>query len=66
MKLMTTIRQQMLTFTIVGGGPTGVEFAGALAELVRVPLRRDYPDLDFHQVHILLAGSDQSLAHRRT
>jgi NADH dehydrogenase len=48
------LRQQMLTFTIIGGGPTGVEYAGALAELVRVPLRRDYPDLDFHQVRILL------------
>jgi NADH dehydrogenase len=48
------IRQQMLTFTIVGGGPTGVELAGALAELVRHPLVKDYPDLDFKQVHILL------------
>jgi NADH dehydrogenase len=55
------LRQQMLTFTIVGGGPTGVEFAGALAELVRVPLRRDYPDLDFHQVHILLLEATDRL-----
>ena len=57
------LRQQMLTFTIVGGGPTGVEFAGALAELVRVPLRRDYPELDFNQVHIqLLEATDRLLA----
>lgn len=55
------LRQQMLTFTIVGGGPTGVEFAGALAELVRVPLRRDYPDLDFSQVHILLLEATNRL-----
>src|SRR4030042_109412 len=48
------LRQQLLTFTIVGGGPTGVEYAGALAELGRVPLRRGYPNLDFNQVHILL------------
>jgi NADH dehydrogenase len=48
------ILQRMLTFTIVGGGPTGVEFAGALAELVRAPLARDYPGIDLSQVHILL------------
>lgn len=55
------IRQQMLTFTIVGGGPTGVEFAGALAELVRNPLVRDYPDLDISQVHILLLEATNRL-----
>jgi NADH dehydrogenase len=55
------LRKQMLTFTIVGGGPTGVEFAGALAELVRVPLRRDYPNLDFNQVHILLLEATDRL-----
>lgn len=48
------LRQQMLTFTVVGGGPTGVEFAGALAELVRVPLSRDYPGLDLREVRIVL------------
>ena len=47
-------RQQMLTFVIVGGGPTGVEFSGALAELIRTPLVKDYPSLDFREVHILL------------
>jgi NADH dehydrogenase len=55
------LRQQMLTFTIVGGGPTGVEYAGALAELVRVPLRRDYPNLDFNRVHILLLEASRRL-----
>ncbi len=48
------LRKQMLTFTIVGGGPTGVEYAGALAELVRMPLRRDYPDLVRNDVKIKL------------
>lgn len=38
-------RAALLTFTVVGGGPTGVEFAGALAELVRTPLARDFPEL---------------------
>ncbi len=55
------IRRHMLTFTIVGGGPTGVEFAGALAELVRMPLRRDYPNLDFSQVHLLLLEASDRL-----
>jgi NADH dehydrogenase len=47
-------RRQMLTFAIVGGGPTGVEFAGALAELIRGPLAKDYQALDLREVHVLL------------
>ena len=35
-----------LTWVVVGGGPTGVEMAGALAELVHHVLRKDFPDLD--------------------
>jgi NADH dehydrogenase len=46
--------QRLLTFTIVGGGPTGVEFAGALAELIHGPIVQDYPTLDFRQVHVVL------------
>ncbi len=55
------IRKQMLTFTIVGGGPTGVEFAGALAELVRMPMRRDYPDLVMKDVRIELLEASERL-----
>jgi NADH dehydrogenase len=55
------LRQQMLTFTIVGGGPTGVEFAGALAELVKKPLAQDYPNLDVSQVRILLLEATDRL-----
>lgn len=47
-------RRRLLTFVIVGGGPTGVEFAGALAELIARPLRRDFPTLDFREVRVLL------------
>jgi NADH:ubiquinone reductase (H+-translocating) len=47
-------RRRLLTFTIVGAGPTGVEFSGALAELVHGPLRKDYPMLDMTQVRIIL------------
>ena len=48
------IRQRLLTFAIVGGGPTGVEFTGALSELVSGPIRKDYPTLDFQTVKIVL------------
>ena len=37
------LRQRLLTFVIVGGGPTGVELAGALAEIARQSLRRGLP-----------------------
>ncbi|MFQ5986452.1 MAG: NAD(P)/FAD-dependent oxidoreductase [Thermoplasmata archaeon] len=47
-------RRELLTFVIVGGGPTGVEFAGALAELVAGSLARDYPRLDFREVRVIL------------
>ena len=43
-----------LTFVIAGGGPTGVELAGALAELVTLVLSRDHPDLDTSRVRIVL------------
>jgi NADH:ubiquinone reductase (H+-translocating) len=43
-----------LTFVIAGGGPTGVELAGALAELVDLVVSRDHPDLDLGKVRIVL------------
>jgi NADH dehydrogenase len=53
----------MLTFAIVGGGPTGVEFAGALAELIRGPLVKDYQSLDPREMHVLLLeAADRLLA----
>ncbi len=54
-------RRQLLTFAIVGGGPTGVEFAGALAELIRGPLRKDYPSLDLHEVRVVLLEAMDTL-----
>jgi NADH:ubiquinone reductase (H+-translocating) len=54
-------RRQLLTFTIVGGGPTGVEFAGAMAELVYGPLRKDYPMLDLADVRIILLEAQDRL-----
>jgi len=54
-------RRQILTFVIVGGGPTGVEFAGVLAELIHGPFKRDYPTLNFQDVHIVLVEALDSL-----
>lgn len=47
-------RRRALTFVVVGGGPTGVEYAGALAELVHGPLLRDFPGVDRDEVRIEL------------
>jgi len=47
-------RRELLTFVIAGGGPTGVETAGALAELIRLVLARDYPQLDLSDVRVVL------------
>jgi NADH:quinone reductase (non-electrogenic) len=49
-----TDRGRLLTFAIVGGGPTGVEMAGAVSELVRLVLRKDYRDLDTNEVRVVL------------
>lgn len=49
----------LLTFVIVGGGPTGVELAGALAEMKKFVLPKDYPELDPSKmtIHLIEAGS---------
>ena len=47
-------RRILLTFAIVGGGPTGVEMAGAISELIRLVLRKDYRDLDTNEVRVVL------------
>jgi len=47
-------RRPWLTFAIVGGGPTGVEYAGALVELIRLVLVKDYPEINLRKVHIVL------------
>lgn len=49
--------QAMLNFVIVGGGPTGVELAGALAEMKVNVLPKDYPDKDFSKLTIYLVES---------
>ena len=54
---------QLLNFVVVGGGPTGVETAGALGELKKHVLKNDYPELNIASVNIyLLEGSPQLLS----
>src|SRR5207245_10588157 len=56
-------RRALLTFVVVGGGPTGVEMAGALSELIRLVLVKDYPRLNIKDVRVLLLeASDRLLA----
>lgn len=56
-------RKRLLTFILVGGGPTGVETAGALAELRKYILPKDYPHLDLKQMDIhLFEGNQRVLA----
>ena len=47
-------QQALLTFIIVGGGPTGVELAGAIAEVARQTLRRDFRRIDPRRARIVL------------
>lgn len=56
------IRQGLLNIVIAGGGPTGVEVAGALAEMRKYILHRDYPGIDFRMMKIFLVeGFDRVL-----
>lgn len=52
------VRESNMNFVIVGGGPTGVELAGALGELKKHVLPNDYPELDVRrmQIHLIEAG----------
>lgn len=57
-------RKRLMTVVIVGGGPTGVELAGAFAELARTVLNKDFRRIDPSQAHIvLLEGGPKILSH---
>jgi len=51
-------RQRLMNFVIVGGGPTGIELAGALAELKEHILPNDYPDLDIRRMQISIVEAN--------
>ncbi len=50
-------KNSLINFVLVGAGPTGVELAGALAEMKRAILQKDYPDLDVSKMQINLIQS---------
>lgn len=57
-------RDRLMTIVVVGGGPTGVELAGAFAELARTVLNRDFRHIDPSKAHIILIeGSPTVLSH---
>ncbi len=47
-------QEGMMNFVVVGGGPTGVETAGAIAEMKKYILPKDYPEIDFNRMNIYL------------
>jgi NADH dehydrogenase len=61
--LVTDIQERdaLMNFVIVGGGPTGVELAGALCELKKHVLPNDYPELDFRRMRVMLVESGDCL-----
>lgn len=54
-------RHSLINFVLVGGGPTGVELAGALAEMKKAILPKDYPDLDVRKMQINLIQSNDRI-----
>ncbi|AGH95992.1 NAD(P)/FAD-dependent oxidoreductase [Pseudobdellovibrio exovorus] len=65
-------RKTLLTFVIVGGGPTGVELAGSIAEISRYTLEKDFRSIDPSRTRVILieagprvlAGFDESLSKK--
>ena len=55
------LRRRLLTFVIVGGGPTGVELAGAIIELARKALSRDFRNIDSATARVVLVEADKRL-----
>ena len=53
----TAEQNSLINFVLVGAGPTGVELAGALAEMKKAILQKDYPDLDIARMQINLIQS---------
>ncbi len=56
-------KRRLLNIVVVGGGPTGVEVCGALAEMRKFVLPKDYPELDFNHMSITLVEANQQLLH---
>jgi NADH dehydrogenase len=55
------LRRALLTFVVVGGGPTGVESAGALSELIRLVLSKDYRRVNLKEARVVLLEAGDTL-----
>ena len=55
------VAEGILNFVVVGGGPTGVEVAGAMAELIELVLTKDYHDLDVTAARVILVERSDAL-----
>ena len=56
--------ERLMNIVVVGGGPTGVELSGALAEMKKYVLPKDYPELDFSKMNIFLVeGTGKTLGN---
>ena len=55
-------KKQLLSFVVIGAGPTGVEVAGAIGEMKRYIIPREYPEIDKNDLKILIVeGADRVL-----
>ena len=54
-------RRSLMTFVIIGGGPTGVELSGAFEELIGHVLRKDYPALDLNEARVVLVEASENI-----
>jgi NADH dehydrogenase len=61
--LTEDVRRQeaLMTFVVIGGGPTGVELAGALCELKKHVLPNDYPELDLRKMRVILVENSAEI-----
>jgi NADH dehydrogenase len=55
------VRRRLLTFAVVGAGPTGVEYSGAVAELINHVLPKDYRRIDFTEVSVVLIEAGERI-----
>lgn len=54
-------RQELMTFVIIGGGPTGVELSGAISELIHIVFRKDYPQLNVSKSRVVLVEATDKI-----
>ncbi|MDD2798119.1 MAG: NAD(P)/FAD-dependent oxidoreductase [Bacteroidales bacterium] len=59
-------QEGMMNFVVVGGGPTGVETSGSLAEMKKYILPKDYPEIDFNRMNIYLVEASPRLLNGMT